>query len=101
MGAEIDGDIKANDYKLKKLSQSLRQRDAQLKALQSHLEETQRAAEKKIEELQSKIEELRGSVAHWKKRYQSKLQPRVETKASAQGVRASVGEDPVSPPIST
>lgn len=94
MGVEIDGDLGSNDYRQKKLAQTLRFRDAQIKALQSQLEETQRAAEKKIDELQK-------SVMFYKKRYQSKLKPRVETKASAQGVRESVGEDPVSPPIST
>jgi hypothetical protein len=96
MGVEIYGDLGSNDYKQKKLAQTLRLRDAEIKALKSQLEETKKAAEKKIDELER-------SVAHWKKRYSSHVKPRhlVETKAQAQGVRESVDGDPVSPSIST
>ena len=100
MPAEIEGNLGSNDYKQKKLAQTLRQKDLQIKALQSQLEETQRAAEKKIEELQK-------SVAFYKKRYSAKLKPRekkplVETTGDKpQGMQETAEEAPVSPPIST
>lgn len=98
MSVEITGEILPNNYKMKKMSVMLASRDAEIKALKSQLEDTKRRATEKIDDLQR-------SVAYWKKRYASQVQPRsrpVETKAKdAQGVCKSMGEAPVSPSIST
>lgn len=90
--------LENTDYKLKKLRMSVQQKDGEIAALKTQLEQTILASKEKIEALQK-------SVAFYKKRYTSKLTPREkpksETTEESQGVRESVGEDSVSPPIST
>ncbi len=110
MGAEIQGRILPNDYRLKKLAASLASREAEIKALKSQLEETKRAAAEKEANLLGKINTLTRSLKNYKCRAAKprEVRPKVETKAEAQGeaqgVRESVEEvqlPPVSPPIST
>jgi hypothetical protein len=105
MGAEIEGRILPNDHLLRKLKMSLASRDAEIKVLKSQLEETTRAAAEEIEALKTRIKYYMHHSPQKRKSRAAKpraKKPTVETKAEeAQGVRESVDEDPVGPPIST
>jgi uncharacterized protein YxjI len=88
-----------NDYLMKKMKGSLQQKDAEIAALRSRLEETIRVKDGKIEALEK-------SVTFFKKRYHNQLKPRDKPKSEttddeSQGVSETMGEDSESPPIST
>lgn len=94
-GQRIDN----NDYLMKRMKGSLQQRDAEINTLRSRLEEAIRVRDGKIEALEK-------SVTFFKKRYHNTLKPRDKPRSEttddeSQGVQETVGEDPVSPPIST
>ncbi len=87
MAAEIEGVIERSGYKLKRLTQAVRDRDAEIKALKSLLEETKRAADKRIESLETNVRYLRSRVPKIKRKPRTK--PVAETTAQAQEVRES------------
>ena len=59
MAAEIEGAIQRSNYKQRRSEQLLREREAEIKALKSLLEETKRAAEEKIEALEKSVKYYR------------------------------------------
>jgi len=87
MAAEIEGVIERSGYKLKRLTQAVRDRDAEIRALKSLLEETKRAADKRIESLETNVRYLRSRVPKIKRKPRTK--PVAETTAQAQEVRES------------
>jgi peptidoglycan hydrolase CwlO-like protein len=96
---EIEGErIDTGNYKLKKTRMQLASREAEIASLKSLLEEKEKA-------FAAKVETLEKSVAFYKKRYSATRKPREKPKSEttdgeSQGVQETVGEDPVSPPIS-
>ncbi len=94
-GQRIDN----NDYLMKRMKGSLQQKDAEIAALKSQLEETIRVKDGKIEALEK-------SVTFFKKRYHNTLKPRDKPRSEttddeSQGMQETAGEVPASPPIST
>jgi len=88
MAAEIEGVIHRTDYKLKRMAQSIREKDVEIQALKSLLEETKRAADKKIESLETNVRYLRSRVPKIKRKPRTK--PVAETTADeAKAVRES------------
>ncbi len=93
MAAEIEGVIERSGYKLKRLTQAVRDRDAEIRALKSLLEETKRAAGEREAFLEARIETLKISLKN-KTMLVSRARKkadRAETTASAQAVRESAG----------
>ena len=93
MAAEIEGVIERSGYKLKRLTQAVRDRYAEIKALKSLLEETKRAAGEREAFLEARIETLKISLKN-KTMLVSRARKkadRAETTAQAQAVRESAG----------
>jgi len=93
MAAEIEGVIHRTDYKLKRMAQSIREKDVEIQALKSLLEETKRAAGEREAFLEARIETLKISLKN-KTMLVSRARKkadRAETTAQAQAVRESAG----------
>ena len=94
-GQRIDN----NDYLMKKMKGSLQQKDAEIAALKSQLEETIRVKDGKIDDLKRSVKFYQARVKITRK---PREKPKSETTDSeSQGVQETVGEDSASPPIST
>jgi hypothetical protein len=87
MGVEIEGNLGSNDYKARQVAQSLRTKDAIIKALEISLEETKRAAAEREAKLLAKNETMLRSLKNYKCRAAKprEVKPVAETKADSPG----------------
>lgn len=85
---EMEGNVLHNDYKLRKLTQSLRDKDNQIAALKSRIEEITLKAETEIQKKEKIIEKLTRSNNQYRG-FKRSTKPRestlVETKAESPG----------------
>ncbi len=86
MGVEIDGRLGHNDYRLRKLTQTLKDKDKLLDGVPAIIEEmVQKAAEsdaslrRTIEKLEKEIRSLKGQLGYKKRNRPEKPNPEVET----------------------
>ena len=82
---EIEGNVLHNDYKVRKLTQALSEKDSEIKTLHSLIEETKRQAEMELLKKDEKIEHLTRSLKFYKGRVQPRKKALVETKAESLG----------------
>jgi len=85
---EFDGVLLNNDYKVRKLTQSLRDKDIEIQALKSQLEDTKRKAEADLQKKEKVIEKLirsNNQYRGFKKSTKPREKALVETKAESLG----------------
>ncbi|OPZ45307.1 MAG: hypothetical protein BWY95_01995 [Bacteroidetes bacterium ADurb.BinA104] len=85
---EIEGNVLHNDYKVRKLTQALSERDREIKTLHSLIEETKRQAEAEIQKKDKIIEKLirsNNQYRGFKKSTKPREKALVETKAESLG----------------
>ncbi len=85
---EFDGVLLNNDYKVRKLTQSLRDKDIEIQALKSQLEDTKRKAEADLQKKEKVIEKLirsNNQYRGFKKNKKPRVSALVETKAESPG----------------
>lgn len=85
---EFDGVLLNNDYKVRKLTQSLRDKDIEIQALKSQLEDTKRKAEADLQKKEKVIEKLirsNNQYRGFKKTTKPRESALVETKAESLG----------------
>jgi len=85
---EIDGVLLNNDYKVRKLTQSLSEKDREIQALKSQLEDTKRKAEADLQKKEKVIEKLirsNNQYRGFKKTKKPRESALVETKAESPG----------------
>lgn len=84
MGVEIEGRLGNNDFRMRKLTQVLREKDREIEALKEAVKKAQEEAEAEEIKLKAKIEKLKSAIATLEGRlkyYRSRREPKpaVET----------------------
>jgi len=87
MGVEIDGRLGHNDYRLRKLTQILKEKDKEIEAIKELLKEEIKKAEAEEDKFKVRVEKLKAAISTLEGRlkfYRSKRSPKPEVETKEQ-----------------